>query len=126
MAHRGRKYADDALMLALVCGATVENAAAKAGVSRRTAARRLADPEFQRRLQELGTEMVKRCSSALTAASAEAIKTLLALLGPTTPHAVRLGAARATLEMGIRMREIADMEDRMAALEVQMASEPSR
>jgi hypothetical protein len=59
----------------------------------------------------------------LTAASGEAIKTLLALLAPTIPHAARLGAARTILETGIRMREVADTEERVAALEAQMASQ---
>jgi hypothetical protein len=56
----------------------------------------------------------------LTAASGEAIKTLLSLQQPTSPPAVRLGAARSVLEIGIKMRELTDHEDRIAALEQQM------
>jgi len=47
VAHRGRKEADEALLQALACGATVETAAQRAGIGERTAYRRLADPEFQ-------------------------------------------------------------------------------
>jgi hypothetical protein len=39
-------------------------------------------------------------SGALTAAGMGAVKTLLALLEPSTPPAVRLGAARALVDMG--------------------------
>jgi hypothetical protein len=107
--------------MALACGATVEAAAQKAGLGRTTAFRRLQDPEFQRRLQAVRSDMVKRTAGTLTAASGEAVKTLLSLQQPTVPHAVRLGAARSILEIGIKMREVADMEERLAALEQQMA-----
>jgi hypothetical protein len=122
MPQRGRRTADDLILTALSCGATQEAAAQKAGVSKATVQRRLKDPEFCQRLQELGTEMVKRVSSALTAASMEAIKTLLSLQATTIPHAVRLGAARSVLEMGIKLRESASWEERLAALEQLMAS----
>jgi hypothetical protein len=45
VAHRGRKNADEAL--ALASGKSVREAAAEAGVSKRTAHRRLADPGFR-------------------------------------------------------------------------------
>ena len=122
MPQRGRRTADDLILTALSCGATHEAAAQKAGVSKATVQRRLKDPEFCQRLQELGTDMVKRASSALTAASVEAIKTLLSLQATTVPHAVGLGAARAVLEIGTKLREVATLEERLAALEQQMAS----
>ena len=58
MAGNGRKNADQALMLALACGATVESAARKASVSESTIYRRLKDPGFQRELAKLQSEMV--------------------------------------------------------------------
>lgn len=42
--------ADDALMLALATGSTINDAAAAAGCSPRTVSRRLADREFARRV----------------------------------------------------------------------------
>jgi hypothetical protein len=66
--QRGRRSADDLLMLALACGATLENAARQAGVSESTVRRRVKDPEFQRKLQALRADMVQRTSGALTAA----------------------------------------------------------
>ena len=122
MADRFRKKADDALLLALACGATVEKAAQQVGLSERTVYRRLREPDFRRRLQAVRTDMVQRSAGMLTAAAMEAVKTLLALQGASTPAAVRLGAARAVLEIGIKLREVADLDQRLAALEEQMAA----
>jgi hypothetical protein len=119
VAHRGRENAEAALLLALACGATVENAARAAGVSPRTAHRRLADPAFRQRLHQVRGAMVERTAGMLTAAAGEAVKTLLALQQETTPAAVRLGAARAILELGTKLREAAELEARLAALEAQ-------
>jgi hypothetical protein len=120
MPQRGRRQVDDVLLMTLACGATLEGAAQKAGVSKATVQRRLNDPAFQKRLQEIRSDMVKRTAGTLTAASTEAVKTLLALQQPAIPHAVRLGAARSILEIGIKMREVADLEERLTALEQQM------
>jgi hypothetical protein len=117
MAHRGRGQADEALLTALACGATVENAARAAGVSARTAHRRLRDEAFRRRLQAARADMVQRAAGLLTAAALEAVKTLLSLQQAAVPAGVRLGAARAVLEIGMKLREVADLEVRLAELE---------
>jgi hypothetical protein len=106
------------LLIALACGATIEAAAQKAGLSQATVYRRLQDPEFKRQIQQAQSDMVKRASGTLTAAGMEAIKTLLALLqSSATPAAVRLSAARAVLELGNKLRENVDFEERIRALE---------
>jgi len=120
MAQQGRRSADEALLVALACGATVDSAARAAGVAPRTVHRRLKDPEFQRRLQAMRGDMVERSTAMLTAAGMESVKTLLALQHPTIPPAVRLGAARAALEIGMRQREASELTARIAALEVQV------
>ncbi|HEV3446447.1 MAG TPA: hypothetical protein VG099_17520 [Gemmataceae bacterium] len=122
MSHQGRHGADEALLLALACGATKENAALKAGVSERTVYRRLQDPDFRQRLQELRKDMVQRAANVLTASAMEAVKTLLSLQQGTVTNSVRLGAARAILEQGMRLRELADLEERLAALEQRLDS----
>jgi hypothetical protein len=122
--QRGRK-GEEIFMMALACGATTETAAEKAGVSRATAFRRLQDPAFRSRLQEIRSDMVHRAAGTLTAASTEAIKTLLSLQQATVPPATRLGAARSILEIGIKMREVADLDERLTALEERMAKEES-
>jgi transposase-like protein len=119
MPHRGRRNADQAVQVALACGATVEAAAQKAGVSPATVYRRLLDPEFCKQLQQAAADMVKRTAGMLSAASMEAVKTLLELLKLNAPPAVRLGAARAVIELGAKLRESADLEKRMQVLEEQ-------
>ena len=94
-----RKSNEDALLLALACGATVEAAARQCGIAERTAYRRLQDPQYANRLRELRSEMATRATGALTAASTESVRTLLHLQKESQPPAVRLGAARAVLEV---------------------------
>jgi hypothetical protein len=107
--------------MALACGSTVENAARSAGVSASTVKRRLLEPEFLQRLQAMRADMVQRATAVLTAAAMESVKTLLTLQSEATPPAVRLGAARAVLEWGVRLRETAELHERIAAMETQMA-----
>ena len=126
MAHAQRKRADDALLLALACGATVEQAARQCRLSPRTVYRRLQDADFGRRLQALRADMVRRTAGALTAAAAEAVRTLLELMKPASPHASRLGAAKAVLEIGMKVREAAELEQRLAALEERLADDGGR
>jgi hypothetical protein len=46
--------------------------------------------------------------------------TLLALLQEAIPPATRWGAARTILEMGLKVREVAELEQRLAALEARL------
>ena len=124
MAQRGRRNGDQALALALACGATVEAAARSVGVSDTTAYRRLKDPEFCKLLEKTKFDLVGRQTGMLTGAAGEAVKTLLALMRENAPAAVRLGAARATLEIGMKLREVHDLQTRIAALEAQQRPGP--
>jgi hypothetical protein len=113
---RGRRDVDDIIIASLVCGAKQDAAAAKAGVSTTTVQRRLQNPKFRRRLVEARVEMVQRLAGNLTAASTEAVRTLLELIKSGSP-AVKLGASRTILEIGTRMRESADLEQRVLEIE---------
>ncbi|HYH63449.1 MAG TPA: hypothetical protein VD866_02010 [Urbifossiella sp.] len=115
-----RKKNDDAVVLALACGATVEAAAKQGGVSERTVYTRLRDPDFQKRIKEARTDLVRRSAGLLSAASGEAVRTLLALMKESAPPAVRLGAAKAVLELGIKVRELAELEAEVRALELEI------
>jgi hypothetical protein len=103
--------------LALACGASVEQAARQTGWSERTIFRRLRDPKFCRELQAVRDDMVRRSAGMLTAAAGEAVKTLVTLMAGNVPPATRLGAARAVLEIGIKVREVSELAERVAALE---------
>ena len=123
MPTNSKKKAEDKLLLTLACGATVDSAARECGLSPRTVYRRLQEPAFRRRLQALRADMVQRTSGALTAASGEAVRTLLELLKAGVAANTRLGAARAVLESGVKLRELAELEERMAALEEQVQAQ---
>lgn len=105
------------LLIALACGSTVEVAAAKSGIAIRTVYRRLEDPDFRKQLQDFRANMVERSSAMLTAASMEAVKTLLSLMERSIPHATRLGASRAVIELGLKLRDLLEVEQRLDALE---------
>ena len=123
MARTKGKIADRDLLQALACGATVENAARKAGVSDRTAYRRLADPEFCKQLHQLRLEIVQRTAGMLTGAGMGSVKTLVDLQQDVSVQAgVRRRAARDVLEMGVKLRENADWERRLAALEQRLGN----
>jgi hypothetical protein len=118
-----RKKNEDGLLLALACGASVDAAARQCGVAERTIYRRLEDPEFRSRLQALRSDMVRRSAGMLTAAANTAVSTLLSLQKESVADNVRLGAARAILELGMKIREIAELEIRIAALEAQAGAD---
>jgi hypothetical protein len=122
MAENGRKNRDTALLTALAGGATVRQAAEQAGVSERTAFRRLADADFAREVDILRAEMVRRAWGKMADGMAEAADTLRQLLRAES-ESVRLGACRAALEMGVELRESVELEQRLQALEERSGNE---
>ncbi len=116
MARSGRHKGDPALVVALAAGLTNKQAAKEAGVSERTVVRRLADDEFRRQVTEARATTVEQAAARLTSASLAAVKALLQLLDAES-ESVRLGSARAILEMGIKFRESQELEARIAAME---------
>jgi hypothetical protein len=123
MPKRNRQAANEALIIALACGATVEQAARQAGMSRRTAQRRLADKAFQQQLRAFTAEMVKRTTGMLTAAAQESVKTLLRLHAASNPPGVQLGAARSVLQLSLKQRESCEFEERLAEVERRFAEQ---
>jgi len=116
MADIGKRKGDSDLILSLARGKTVREAAESAGIGERTAHRRLSEPVFLRLVQETRAEMMTRAMGKLADASIEAVETLVSLLKAES-ETVRLGAARTILEAGPRLRELTDMETRLADLE---------
>lgn len=122
MAAERPKGRHQLLLMSLACGATVEAAARKAGMSERTAYRRLAEPSFRKELQAIWAEMVQRATGMLTAGSMEASKTVIKLVQSAGSECVQLGAARLILEQGRKSREENELAIRLTALEDQMRS----
>ena len=122
MPRKSNRAAEQVLLTALAFGATVENAARKAGIGERTAYRRLADPDFRARLSQARQEAVVRTAGMLTGAAVGSVKTLVDLQqDASVPAAVRRGAARDVLEMAVKYRESAEMEQRVAAIEERLS-----
>ena len=119
MSEIGRRKGDNALVAALAGGATVRDAAQSAGVSERTAHRRLEDPAFARRVTDARSEMLSRAVGTL-ARTSTAAATALALLLRAESETVRLGAARSILELAAKFHETEQLEHRIAQLEAQM------
>ena len=107
MATQRRKKAEEALLMALAHGATPRQAAEKVGVHKRTVHRRLADPEFQRKLKAQQAEMVQSTAGLMTAASGGSVRTLVLLQVPPcplTPAAVLPATSSTWLYPGVRLR----------------------
>jgi hypothetical protein len=123
MAGRGRRNADELLALAVASGQTLRDAAAAAGVSERTAARRRADPEFLRRVNDLRADMTRCALGRLADSMGEAAGKLRELLSAEA-DSVKLGAARSILQLGAELRAAVEMEERLRALEQALADAP--
>jgi hypothetical protein len=113
---------DQALIAALAAGSSVEEAAARAGVSRRTAYRRLADPGFQRRLVGARDELVTEALGELVASAGAAVARLRDLLDARDDR-IKLGAAKALLDQLLRIRETVTLAERVSALEHRLRKE---
>jgi hypothetical protein len=105
------------VLLAAVAAGSTAAAAQLAGVSERTVRRRLSDPEFQRRVEDARAETVYRALSRISAVAIMATETLVALMEPNEPRSVRLNAAKAVLDMGLRLRAERALKERVGATE---------
>jgi hypothetical protein len=110
--------ADDTLLDALLAGATIRTAAERAGVSISTARRRLADPGFSRRLSEARSEVRRSLVDRLTATATASVGVLAAVLAdPAASPSVKVRAAEVALNSAVKWVSVADLEQRIAALE---------
>ena len=88
---------DDQLFQASVSGCHIENAASIAGISVRTAYRRLADPTFRSQLQDARQSLRESILAKLSDAGHDAVGTLWELMQSADDEGVRLRAAKAVL-----------------------------
>lgn len=116
MSHNGRRTADEKLAAELAAGKSVREAATSAGVSERTAFRRLGDAAFKARVAELRSEMVRTAAGRLVDGMTEAAGVLRA--GLTDPDAnIRHKSAVKLIELGVKVTELAELEQRVEELE---------
>jgi hypothetical protein len=108
------------LIRALALGVSPEAAAQKSGVSVRTVYRRLADAEFRAEVDRQRTAILDRAVGMSGAGTLGSVKTLTMLQDAAKSESVRLGAARALVDVHVKLRQSAEQQARIEALEAQL------
>jgi hypothetical protein len=90
-------------------------------VGERTVYRRLSEPAFAAQVAEASRALRTQALTALGAASTAAVRTLGTLLNAQS-ESVRLGACRAILELGTKLRETDELEQRLLLVEERVAA----
>lgn len=122
VAHGGRHNADEKLATELAAGKTVREAAAAAGVAERTAFRRLEDAAFKARVSALRSAMVTSAAGRLVDGMTEAAGVLRAGLTDEDAN-VRHKSAVKLIELGVKVAELAELEERVNQLETLLANQ---
>jgi hypothetical protein len=117
----------EAVALGVASGLSLAGAARKAKVGVPTAKHwSSALPAFRRRVKELRAEMTARAMGRLMDGMVSAADTLGYLSRTGKSEMVRLSAARAILELGTKLRESVELEERLQTLEVQLTEKGER
>jgi hypothetical protein len=113
--------ADSVLCAALLSGLNYEAAAELSGCSRSTVARRMREPGFRARLDQVRAEALARVADRLSAEAIESVSTLASIRSnPNTPATVQVRAATAILEAALKYRATIELEVRLSAIEGQL------
>jgi phage terminase small subunit len=106
------------LLTALVTNRTVEAAATVAGVSKSSAYRWLKEPQFADALRRVELAALSEATRALISLHHKAVETLENVMDdPDAPAGTRVRAASEVVSSTLKLREIVDHEERIAALE---------
>ena len=119
------KTARQAAVLALASGETAASAARKAGVTERTIHCWRQDDAFRREVTQARADMFSRALGSIAEGSASGALVLRQLALKAKSESVKLSAARALLELGPRLRESVELEERLRALEERAAADES-
>jgi len=103
---------------ALLSGADQDTTAAAAGVTERTIRRWQNEPLFAAALRAGQDQAIDAAVTSLTAAMRTAVQTLSGVMtDPDASNRVRVSAANAVLANGMKLIELRDLAERIAALE---------
>jgi hypothetical protein len=116
----------EAAALALARGLTNAEAAAAARVSERTVKVWATKPYLRHRVCQLRGQLTSQALGQLVNDSVSASDTLGFLSRMAKSETVRLGAARAILELATKLRETTELEQRIADLEEGLHGQPTR
>jgi hypothetical protein len=118
--HGARDQGDQALILALLQGKSLSEAARASGLSERTVSRRLGNPDFQGQLNEARRRVLARAVNLLVDGALAASTQLRLLATTATQESIRLAAARSVLEYAFKGIEFADLVQEIAELREQV------
>lgn len=103
---------------ALLREPTTAAAAKAARVGEATIFRWLADPAFSAAYKEARGQLLEATLTALQAAGGDAVKCLVEVTNDKEAQvSARVSAAKAIIELGLKTREVLDVEERLKALE---------
>jgi hypothetical protein len=115
MAGGSKETRREAAIVALLAEATIEKAAAKAGVSLATLKRWLRDPVFAGAFRAARRELVETAITRLQQTTTSAVSTLYESLH-APQSAVRVRAAAIILEQSLRATELVDLQQQVDEL----------
>lgn len=107
---------------ALMTERTYEAAAERVGVHRNTLRKWLQDAQFCTALHTVGDERIAQAVRRLSVLSGEAVDTLSEAMRGADSWPAQIRAADLTLVHAMRLRELHELEPRIAALEAQHGS----
>jgi phage terminase small subunit len=121
MAEENGQRRIDMLVQALAVGESITEAARRSGYSERTVRRWLHKPKFARKVSRTRATMIDGAAGRMADAMTDAAGTLRELLKAES-ESVRLSAAKSILELGSKLREATEIEERLAAVEEKIAN----
>jgi hypothetical protein len=114
--HGPKRSKLDSFLNALLVARTIEEAAAQAHISRRTATRWLGDPSVQARRQQQARQAAREATMRIEQMLTKAAARLDELLDGENEN-VRLGAVRLALDYHQRAIELVELRERLERLE---------
>jgi hypothetical protein len=111
---------DELILSGLAAGLTHAETAELANVSSKTVQRRLSNDAFAAEVARRRGQQVERITGRLSELSSRAVDTLTDALGDDSA-AIRLRAADLTLNWLVKLRREADLERRIAEIELELA-----
>lgn len=107
-----------AALEALLDGANIQTAADLAGVNRKTVTRWLGDPKFWKTYQVNSRASLELAARRLTGKLDAAVALLGNIMDDSdAPAGVRLRAAQQVIDGSLKLLEVADIQERLTALE---------
>jgi hypothetical protein len=110
MTRTHQRYSDELLADHLAVGKTVAAAAHAAGISERTAYRRMKQPAVRDRIAEVRRAALETASGKLHQGMVVACDTLTGLVGHADPN-VQIRAAQTVIQLALKVRQAVDVAD---------------